>query len=150
MSSFTTRRQLAVNGVMIEMWTISSPEAAIRLVCARNRDLWVRLKARQKDGQISLAVETCSFQPQSPTHAQNQTGTRISWFRSISFKEPALPLSALLLSFSDHWSRGTWTLGTRLGSGFGFDLCPCASRPLVKGSRALGTRLRCGRRVVFD
>ena len=68
--------------------SISSPEAAILLVCARNRDLWAKLKARQKDGQISLAVETCSFQPQSPTHAQNQTGTRISWFRFWIRPEP--------------------------------------------------------------
>ena len=28
------------------------------------------------------------------------------------------------------------------GSGFGIDQNPCASRPLVKGTRALGTRLR--------
>ena len=55
---------------------------------ARNRDLWVKLKARPKDGQISLAVETCSFQPQSPTHAQNQSGTRISWFRFWIQPEP--------------------------------------------------------------
>ena len=67
---------------------ISSPEPAILLDCARNRDLWARLKARQKNGQISLAVETCSFQPQSPTHAQNQTGTRISWFRFWIRPEP--------------------------------------------------------------
>ena len=67
---------------------ISSPEAAILLVCARNRDLWAKLKARQKDGQISLAVETCSFQPQSPTHAQNLTGSKISWFRFWIRPEP--------------------------------------------------------------
>ena len=82
--------------------SISSPEATILLVCARNRDLWPKLKARQKDGQISLAVETCSFQPQSPIKP-----------------EPGFP-----------------------GSGFGFDQSPCASRPLVKGTEALGTRLR--------
>ena len=64
------------------------PEPAILLDCAKNRDLWARLKARQKNGQISLAVETCSFQPQSPTHAQNQTGTRISWFRFWIRPEP--------------------------------------------------------------
>ena len=68
--------------------TISSPEPAILLDCARNRDLWARLKAHQKNGQISLAVETCSFQPQSPTHTQNQTGTRISWFRFWIQPEP--------------------------------------------------------------
>ena len=68
--------------------SISSPEPAILLDCARNRDLWARLKAHQKNGQISLAVETCSFQPQSPTHAQNQTGTRISWFRFWIRPEP--------------------------------------------------------------
>ena len=70
------------------IWSISSPEAAILQVCARNRDLWAKLKAHQKDGQISLAVETCSFQTQSPTHAQNQTGTRISWFRFWIRPEP--------------------------------------------------------------
>ena len=69
-------------------FTISSPEAAILLVCTRNQDLWAKLKARQKDRQSSLAVETCSFQPQSPTHAQNQTGTRISWFRFWIRPEP--------------------------------------------------------------
>ena len=34
----------------------------ILLVCARNRGPWARLKAHQKDGQISLAVETYNLQ----------------------------------------------------------------------------------------
>ena len=88
--------------------SISFPEAAILLVCARNRDLWARLKARQKDGQISLAVETCSFQPQSPTHAQNQTGTKNSWFRFFNRPEP--------LRFPA--AGQTQALGTRLGPPF--------------------------------
>ena len=83
---------------------ISSPEAAILLVCARNRDLWATLKARRKYGQISLAVVTCSFQPQSLTHAQNQTGTRNSWFRFLNRPEPLRFLTA----------GPTQALGTRL------------------------------------
>ena len=78
-----SRRRFTVDGE-----TISSPEPAILLDCAKNRDLWARLKARQKNGQISSAVETRSFQSQSPTHAQNQTGTRISWFRFWIRPEP--------------------------------------------------------------
>ena len=85
--------------------TISSPGAAILLVYARNRDLWARLKARQKGGQISLAVETCSFQPQSSTHAQNQAGTRNCWFLFSNRPEP--------LRFPA--TGQTQTLGTRLG-----------------------------------
>ena len=85
--------------------TISSPGAAILLVYARNRDLWARLKARQKGGQISLAVETCSFQPRSSTHAQNQTGTKNCWFRFLNRPE-RLRLTA---------TGQTQTLGTRLG-----------------------------------
>ncbi len=57
---------------------ISSPEAAILLVCARDRDLWAILKARHKGVWIWLAVENMSVSPQSLAHAHNQTGTRIS------------------------------------------------------------------------
>ena len=80
--------KLENHSTLFAMPSISSPEAVILLVWARNRDLWAKLKARQKDDQISLAVETCSFQPQSPTHAQNQTRTRISWFRFWIRPEP--------------------------------------------------------------
>ena len=88
---------------------ISFPESAILLDCARNRELCARLKARQKNDQISLAVETCSFQVHF-NHNLRRT-------RRIK-PEPGFP-----------------------GSGFGFDQSPCASRPLVKGTLALGTRL---------
>ena len=50
--------------------------------------VWTRLKARQNDGQVSLTVQNSLFQPQSPTHAQNQTGTRNSWFRFLNHPEP--------------------------------------------------------------
>ena len=89
-------------GAFLWTCTISSPEPAILLDCARNRDLWARLKARQKNGQISLGVHF--------NHNLRRT-------RRIK-PEPGFP-----------------------GSGFGFDQSPCASRPLVKGTRALGTRL---------
>ena len=82
-----------------------SLEAAILLVRARNR---ARLKAYQIDGQISLAVETCSFQPQSPTHAQNQTGTRNSWFRFLNRPEP------LLVSFVERLKSDVTNLSTHV------------------------------------
>ena len=53
----TSQNNVSVEGYLnLNLQPISSPEAAILLVCARNRDLWAKLKARQKDGQISLAV----------------------------------------------------------------------------------------------
>ena len=61
---------------------ISSPEAAI-LVCARNRDLWARLKARQKDGQISLFISTTI----SDVRAESNR-SRNSWFRFLNRPEP--------------------------------------------------------------
>jgi hypothetical protein len=54
----------------------------------RNQDLWAGLKARQKDGQISLAVENCSFQMQSPTHAQSNVvmGHMYIMWNRVSFR----------------------------------------------------------------
>ena len=85
------------------IFAISSPEAAIPLVCARNRDLWAKLKARQKTAKSHWLLKLVQF-----NHNFQRT-------RRIK-PEPGFP-----------------------GSGFGFDQSPCASQPLVKGTRALGT-----------
>ena len=64
---------------------ISSPESAILLDCARNRDLWASLKARQKNGQISDA--------------------RAESNRNQDFLVPVLD-STRAHALPDRWSRG--------------------------------------------
>ena len=74
--------------VRLKSWSISSPEAAILLTYARNRDLCANLKVRHKGDRIELAVENLFVSSQFPAHTHNQTGTRISWFRSWICPEP--------------------------------------------------------------
>ena len=71
-----------------QLTSILSPEATILLVCARNRDIWARLKAHKKTAKSHWLLKLVHLKPQSLTHTQNQTGTRNSWVRFLICPEP--------------------------------------------------------------
>ena len=73
---------------------ISSLVAMILLVYTRNRDLWAKLKAHQKDGQLWLAVQKFFISFKIPNGRKNQTGTR-------NFESPRV------VAFPTLWSRGS-------------------------------------------
>ena len=76
------------------IWPFSSPEPTILLACGRNRELWEQ------------PFQACTID--ADCVKLNGRNSIISFVIS----KWLLPE----LSFSDHWSRGTKTLGTRLTS----------------------------------
>ena len=83
--------------------TFSSPKAALLLVTTKNHDLWEQPFWNTKE--LTEFCPSCfTVQPASIAHAWNGCSQS--------------------LSFSDRWSRGTKTLGTRLSAKW--ILCACS------------------------